>query len=103
MAGVRNTKLSCTPWRVIPLPVRVPASSGSTSLDGDLPDHDAAAMDRLFPRPMPDWSDRTPGTQPAPQVANQLGMVFARPDCNLRWRERLPELAAQALVVHGRR
>ena len=103
-------------------------------VDDDLPDHDAAAMDRLFSRPMPDWSDRagvaefaaagaeilgddptvarataerrwdrTPGTQPALQMANQLGIVFARLDCKPRWRERLSELATPALVVHGRR
>ena len=47
--------------------------------------------------------DRTPGTQPALQMANQLGMVFAKLDCTPRWRERLPELATPALVVHGRR
>ncbi len=103
-------------------------------VDDDLPDHDAATMDRLFARPMPDWSDRdavgefaaagaeilgddpavarataerkwdrTPGTEPAVQMANQLGMVFARLDCRPRWRERLSELAIPALVVHGRR
>ena len=103
-------------------------------VDDDLPDHDAATMDRLFSRPKPDWSDRaavaefaaagaeilgddpaiarataerkwdrTPGTQPALQMANQLGMVFARLDCKPRWRERLSELATPALVVHGRR
>jgi pimeloyl-ACP methyl ester carboxylesterase len=103
-------------------------------VDDDLPDHDAATMDRLFSRPMPDWSDRaavaefaaagaqilgddpsaaragaerkwdrTPGTEPAVQMANQLGMMFARLDCTPRWRERLPELAIPALVVHGRR
>jgi pimeloyl-ACP methyl ester carboxylesterase len=102
--------------------------------DDDLPDHDAAAMDRLFARPMPGWSDRaavaeyaaasaeilgndataarataerifdrTPGTEPAVQMANQLGMVFSKLDCTPRWRERLPELAIPALVVHGRR
>ena len=27
-------------------------------VDDDLPDHDAAAMEQLFSRPMPDWSDR---------------------------------------------
>jgi pimeloyl-ACP methyl ester carboxylesterase len=47
--------------------------------------------------------DRTPGTTPAVQMANQLGMVFSRLDCKPRWRERLPELAVPALVVHGRR
>ena len=47
--------------------------------------------------------DRTPGTEPAVQMANQLGMVFAKLDCAPRWRERLSELAIPALVVHGRR
>jgi pimeloyl-ACP methyl ester carboxylesterase len=103
-------------------------------VDDDLPDHDAATMDRLFSRPMPDWSertavaefaavgaeilgndpttarasagriwDRTPGTEPAIQMANQMGMVFGRLDCKPRWRERLSELEIPALVVHGRR
>jgi pimeloyl-ACP methyl ester carboxylesterase len=47
--------------------------------------------------------DRTPGTEPAVQMANQLGMVFAKLNCKPRWRERLPDLALPALVVHGRR
>jgi pimeloyl-ACP methyl ester carboxylesterase len=47
--------------------------------------------------------DRTPGTEPAVQMANQLGMVFAKLDCTPRWRERLPELAIPTLVIHGRR
>ena len=47
--------------------------------------------------------DRTPGTGPAIQMANQLGMVFSRLNCEPRWRERLPELAIPTLVVHGRR
>src|SRR5215208_1259332 len=103
-------------------------------VDEDLPDHDAATMERLFSRPMPDWSDRaavaefatagaeilgndpvaaratteriwdrTPTTEPAVQMANQLGMVFSKLDCQPRWRERLPELAIPTLVVHGRR
>ncbi|MGH2823544.1 MAG: alpha/beta fold hydrolase [Thermoleophilaceae bacterium] len=103
-------------------------------VDDDLPDHDAATMDRLFSQPMPDWSDRaavaefaaagaeirgddpaaaraiagriwdrTPGTEPAVQMANQMGMVFSKLNCKPRWRERLPELAIPALVVHGRR
>ena len=46
--------------------------------------------------------DRTPGTEPAVQMANQVGMVFSKLDCKPRWRERLPELAIPALVVHGR-
>ena len=92
-------------------------------VDDDLPDHDPAAMGRLFSRSMPDWSDRaavaefaargaevlgddpaaaraaagrkwdrTPGTEPAVQMANQLGMVFGKLDCTPRWRERLPGL-----------
>jgi pimeloyl-ACP methyl ester carboxylesterase len=102
--------------------------------DADLPDHDPAAMRRLFAFPMPDWTDReavadfaaagaeilgddpvaaraiaariwdrTPGTAPAIQMANQLGMVFAHLDCEPRWRERLPGIAVPTLVVHGRR
>jgi pimeloyl-ACP methyl ester carboxylesterase len=47
--------------------------------------------------------DRTPGTEPAVQLANQIGMVFSKLNCRPRWRERLPELAIPALVVHGRR
>ncbi|WP_406192814.1 alpha/beta fold hydrolase [Kitasatospora sp. NBC_01560] len=47
--------------------------------------------------------DRTPGTAPPVQTANQLGTVFAVLDCTPRWRERLPGLGIPALVVHGRR
>ena len=47
--------------------------------------------------------DRTPGTAPAVQLANQLGLVFSRLDCEPRWRERLPEIDVPTLVVHGRR
>lgn len=47
--------------------------------------------------------DRTPGTTPPVQMANQMGMVFSRLDCKPRWRERLPEIEAPTLVVHGRR
>jgi pimeloyl-ACP methyl ester carboxylesterase len=103
-------------------------------VDDDLPDHDAATINRLFSRAMPDWSDRvavaeyaargaeilgndpaaaraaasrkwdrTPNTLPAVQMANQLGMVFAKLDCKPRWRERLAELRTPTLVVHGRR
>ncbi len=102
--------------------------------DADLPDHDQAAMSRLFARAMPDWSDReavaefaaggarilgddpvaaravaarvwdrTPGTTPSVQLANQLGMVFRELDCTPRWRERLPGIEVPTLVVHGRR
>ena len=47
--------------------------------------------------------DRTPGTAPPVQMANQMGMVFSKLDCNPRWRERLPEIQVPTLVVHGRR
>ncbi|MER7171801.1 alpha/beta fold hydrolase, partial [Streptomyces mesophilus] len=47
--------------------------------------------------------DRTPGTAPEVQMANQLGMVFSRLDCTPRWRERLSAIEVPALVVHGRR
>ena len=47
--------------------------------------------------------DRTSGTEPAVQMANQMGIVFSKLDCKPRWRKRLPELAIPALVVHGRR
>ena len=47
--------------------------------------------------------DRSPGTDPAVQMANQLGVLFATLDCKPRWRERLHELAIPALVIHGRR
>src|SRR5829696_6948443 len=88
-------------------------------------------MERLFSRSMPDWADRAAvaefaaggagilgddpvaarataeriwdRTPPAVQMANQLGMVFAKLNCKPRWRERLPELAISTLVVHGRR
>ncbi|MFI8219748.1 alpha/beta fold hydrolase [Streptomyces sp. NPDC085932] len=47
--------------------------------------------------------DRTPGTAPQVQMANQMGMVFSRLDCAPRWRERLPGIRVPTLVVHGRR
>ncbi|MFE3876964.1 alpha/beta fold hydrolase [Kitasatospora sp. NPDC059146] len=47
--------------------------------------------------------DRTPGTAPPVQLANQLGLVFATLDCAPRWRERLPGIRVPTLVVHGRR
>src|SRR5262245_20742494 len=47
--------------------------------------------------------DRTPGIARPVQMANQMGMVFSRLDCQPRWRERLPEIEIPTLVVHGRR
>jgi pimeloyl-ACP methyl ester carboxylesterase len=47
--------------------------------------------------------DRTPGTSPPIQMANQLGLVFSKLECKPRWRERLSDIAVPTLVVHGRR
>lgn len=41
--------------------------------DDDLPDHDAATMDALFSRPMPDWTDRTAVAAFAADGAELLG------------------------------
>ncbi|MGW7414777.1 alpha/beta fold hydrolase [Streptomyces sp. NPDC054863] len=70
------------------------AAAGAETL-GDDPAAARATAGRIF--------DRTPGTEHAVQMANQLGTVFARLDCKPRWRERLPGLALPTLVVHGRR
>ena len=70
------------------------AAAGGEIL-GDDPAAARARAERVF--------DRTPGTEPAVHMANQMSMVFAKLDCTPRWRERLPELAIPALVVHGRR
>ena len=47
--------------------------------------------------------ERTPGTAPPVQMANQMGMVFSKLDCTPRWRERLGEIKVPTLVLHGRR
>jgi pimeloyl-ACP methyl ester carboxylesterase len=71
-------------------------------------EHAAAGAEILGDDPGParriagrSW-DRTPGTDPAVQMANQMGMVFSKLNCRPRWRERLRELAIPTLVVHGR-
>ena len=91
-------------------------------VDDDLPDHDEATMGPLFSLPQPDWTDvdeaadfmaaardvavriweRTQDSNPETHLADQLGMVFSRLDCQPRWRERLPQLKVPTLVVHGR-
>ena len=70
------------------------AAAGAEIL-GDDPVAARATAERIW--------DRTPGTESAVQMANQMGMVFSKLDCKPRWRARLPELAIPALVVHGRR
>lgn len=62
---------------------------------GDDPAAARARAERIF--------DCTPSTEPAVQMANQMGMVFSKLDCTPRWRERLPGLRLPTLVVHGRR
>jgi pimeloyl-ACP methyl ester carboxylesterase len=42
-------------------------------VDDDLPDHDAATMDGVFSRPMPDWTDRTAVAAFAADGAELLG------------------------------
>ncbi|MGW6545891.1 alpha/beta fold hydrolase [Streptomyces massasporeus] len=69
------------------------AASGAEIL-GDDPVAARAVAARIW--------DRTPGTAPPVQMANQLGMVFSTLDCGPRWRERLPEIEVPTLVVHGR-
>ncbi|MFC9056484.1 alpha/beta fold hydrolase [Streptomyces sp. NPDC057074] len=69
------------------------AAAGAAVL-GDDPDAARTTAARVW--------DRTPGTEPPVQLANQLGMVFSALDCAPRWRERLPGIAIPTLVVHGR-
>ncbi len=70
-------------------------AAGGAEILGDDPATARAIAERIW--------DRTQCTDPAVQMANQMGMVFAKLDCKPRWRERLPELAIPTLVVHGRR
>jgi pimeloyl-ACP methyl ester carboxylesterase len=70
------------------------AAAGAEIL-GDDPAAARATAERIW--------DRTPGAEPAVQMANQIGMVFSKLDCTPRWRERLAEIAMPTLVVHGRR
>ncbi|MEU6570776.1 alpha/beta fold hydrolase [Streptomyces parvulus] len=70
-------------------------AAAGAEIFGDDPDAARATAGRVW--------DRTPGTAPPVQLANQLGMVFSALDCAPRWRERLPEIALPTLVVHGRR
>jgi pimeloyl-ACP methyl ester carboxylesterase len=70
-------------------------AAGGAEILGNDPAAARATAERIW--------DRTPSTQPAVQMANQLGMVFSKLDCKPRWRKRLPEIAMPTLVVHGRR
>src|SRR5262249_28684352 len=44
--------------------------------------------------------DRTPGTAPPVQMANQLGTAFSELHRDPRWRHRLPEIAVPPLLGH---
>jgi len=70
-------------------------AAAASAIFGNDPGEARETAERIF--------DRTPGTSPSLQRANQLGMVFASLNCKPRWRKRLPELALPTLVVHGRR
>jgi pimeloyl-ACP methyl ester carboxylesterase len=70
-------------------------AAGGAEILGDDPAAAHARAGRIW--------DRTPGTEPPVQMANQMGMVFSKLDCKPRWRERLAGLAIPTLVVHGRR
>ncbi|GGU95263.1 hypothetical protein GCM10010275_36410 [Streptomyces litmocidini] len=70
-------------------------AAGSAEILGDDPVAARAIAARVW--------DRTPGTTPPVQMADQMGTVFSRLDCAPRWRERLPGIEVPTLVVHGRR
>ncbi|MEU4431775.1 alpha/beta hydrolase [Nocardia rhamnosiphila] len=70
-------------------------AAGGAEIRGDDPGTARTLAARIW--------DRTPGTTPPVQMANQLAMLFSRLDCTPRWRERLPEIEVPTLVVHGRR
>ena len=69
-------------------------AAAGAEIRGDDPAAARATAERIW--------DRTPNTEPAVQMANQMAMVFAKLNCKPRWRDRLPELAIPTLVVHGR-
>ncbi|MGW4398227.1 alpha/beta fold hydrolase [Amycolatopsis nivea] len=70
-------------------------AAASAEVLGNDPDAARIMATRVF--------DRAASTEPAVQMANHLGMVFAKLDCTPRWRERLPEIAIPTVVLHGRR
>jgi pimeloyl-ACP methyl ester carboxylesterase len=69
-------------------------AAAGAEITGDDPGAARVRAERIF--------DRASSTEPSVQMANHLGMVFSKLDCAPRWRERLPEIAVPALVVHGR-
>jgi pimeloyl-ACP methyl ester carboxylesterase len=73
---------------------------------GDDPDEAREVAARIWERTQSSdsgqGSDPTQNSDPEVHLADQLGMVFSRLDCQPRWRERLPQLRVPTLVVHGR-
>ncbi|MFE5754467.1 alpha/beta fold hydrolase [Streptomyces massasporeus] len=69
--------------------------------DDDLPDHDQAAMGRLFTRPMPDWADREAVAEFAAAGAAILGddPVAARAVATRIW-DRTPSTAAPVQMAN---
>lgn len=69
--------------------------------DHDLPDHDQAAMGRLFTRPMPDWADREAVAEFAAAGAAILGddPVAARAVATRIW-DRTPSTAAPVQMAN---
>lgn len=70
-------------------------------VDDDLPDHDAIMMERLFSRPMPDWSDRTAVVDYAAGSADILGddPVAARAIAERIW-DRTPSREPAVLMAN---
>lgn len=72
---------------------------------GDDPDEARKVAVRIWERTQSSdselGSDPTQNSDPEAHLADQLGMVFSRLDCQPRWRERLPQLCVPTLVVHG--
>ncbi|RBQ18300.1 alpha/beta hydrolase [Spongiactinospora rosea] len=97
--------------------------------DADLPEHDPKLMERIMNAPEPDWNDRESvirhlvesdrvfaGEVPIDEAERRAvaGRTFDRTadvavsltniafiDHGARWRERLPEIKAPTLVLHG--
>ena len=68
-------------------------AAGGAEILGNDPAAARATAERIW--------DRTPGAEPTVQMANQMGVVFAKLNCKPRWRERLADLAMPTLVVRG--
>jgi pimeloyl-ACP methyl ester carboxylesterase len=68
-------------------------------IDAELPDHDAAAMKRLFSRPMPDWADRAAVAEFA--AGGRLATISARAHAGQRAQGGVSPMLAG--IIGGRR